>query len=818
MIKLGQYPFPYENVRIFDSCLDLLKTKQHASFLTQLDLLFTAVVKIIQSTEGPTFLLPPLMQLFEQANRLGIFSRPLRFYLFEFWLNQFSGLSLEEQLSIRNKVAGKNLPREAYQVFFPIGMEKFYRGTHFITAHLSPDLDTITASFIGWIDAFGSKVATGLHIWSVPGGSYEKSTEQLFTKVWGGNVFESLARPDPTLTLNAIDLLTQEGIQKVSGNLSMIQVDPGLHEKAILLIDSEGRFLGDWHSRDAERIRPILFLFKTLMRESEGVLFTKILRFFAGSHTQLSDWQKAMQESFQTPFITSGTCQELMSDEKEHLHLFLKEIMHVPKGLTGNLQDLSKALKQEHLTAWSSLIELIDNPPIFTEKGNLKEDRPLIFQTIENLISSLNQAFSEADIYSERLKSAILLKSLLRTSSGAALTIDSSIEEIRSKMEGQDYLPVLLENGNQESVPLGIITRQSLLKIPLGTVSLRDFSNFDEMHMASYLNVISIIDHHKSSFQTATPSLILVGDVQSCNTLIAEQLLQLNDKYPEKIAKERLIAEYFSCLYAIIDDTDFLSKVSSRDVDCTVALLNQLKWLISSRKDSISLEGIPRDEHFSKTAAKYILANGDMFSIYDGIIQKREEQVEKALQEITADGLNFLLIDTKEQNGCTRIGQSKLFPVNFTLFEEKKAYFQKAWSHKARQVFDASSEITLHLQMISTIPSSQALFKGEEEKQTHLDELWIWIPSFSAHGKELLTTFLNAFQDSPGIREKAVKIGFAGDQPETLERIFQHNFFPIPSEREPRILEESIAILYIAAGTLNSRKSMVSPYLPKRVS
>jgi len=53
---------------------------------------------------------------------------------------------------------------------FPIGMGKRYAGSHYVTAHSSPDLDTTVASFWGWIDAFGARVSEGLHLWNVPGG------------------------------------------------------------------------------------------------------------------------------------------------------------------------------------------------------------------------------------------------------------------------------------------------------------------------------------------------------------------------------------------------------------------------------------------------------------------------------------------------------------------------------------------------------------------------------------------------------------------------------------------------------------------------
>src|SRR5690606_7545796 len=116
------------------------------------------------------------------------------FSSFELWLNQFSRLSEKENYKVRGKIAGKWLPRDIYQIYFPIGMEKRYSGTHFVTAHNSPDLDTTIASFWGWIDAFAARVSSGLHIWNVPGGPPVTQIEipLLFNDLFGLQVFNCL--------------------------------------------------------------------------------------------------------------------------------------------------------------------------------------------------------------------------------------------------------------------------------------------------------------------------------------------------------------------------------------------------------------------------------------------------------------------------------------------------------------------------------------------------------------------------------------------------------------------------------------------------
>ncbi|MGH2611918.1 MAG: hypothetical protein ACRDFB_02580, partial [Rhabdochlamydiaceae bacterium] len=142
-----------------------------------------------------TFVLIPAIDFVERIHQGKIINH-FHFNDFELWLNQFSGLSPAENLKVRGKLAGRYVPREAYQSLFPIGMGKMYNGSHFVTAHGSPDLDTTVASFWGWVDAFAARVSKGLHIWNVPGGHPPAlvETSLLFFNIFGEGVFELLAK------------------------------------------------------------------------------------------------------------------------------------------------------------------------------------------------------------------------------------------------------------------------------------------------------------------------------------------------------------------------------------------------------------------------------------------------------------------------------------------------------------------------------------------------------------------------------------------------------------------------------------------------
>ena len=184
------------------------------------------LLSCIQKAPEGEFLLPAVLELIERARLENIVDH-FHFNHFELWLNQFSGLSLEENLKVRGKIVGRFVPREAYQRLFPIGMGKVYYGTHFVTAHSSPDLDTTVASFWGWVDAFAARVSNGLHVWNVPGGRPPAQVESdlLFFSIFGSEMFELLAKHRTLLSISAIDLVTQEKVvQKYRKILSLISI------------------------------------------------------------------------------------------------------------------------------------------------------------------------------------------------------------------------------------------------------------------------------------------------------------------------------------------------------------------------------------------------------------------------------------------------------------------------------------------------------------------------------------------------------------------------------------------------------------------
>ena len=137
-----------------------------------------------------------------------------------------------------------------------------------------------------------------------------------------------------------------------------------------------------------------------------------------------------------------------------------------------------------------------------------------------------------------------------------------------------------------------------------------------------------MIDHHKSVLNTFSPPVAFISDSQSCNALVAELAFRINDHFStlgmslediqqqiaaiskdlknpgnkrvlRRLLQREIIAEknthfyihphrefveYLHFLYAILEDTDLLTKVSNRDVECVASLLNRLKSLFLRKR------------------------------------------------------------------------------------------------------------------------------------------------------------------------------------------------------------------------------------------
>lgn len=814
------------------------------------------LLDLILQEPDPSFLLSAVLDYIERIDKEDI----LHHYAlnsFELWLNQYANIPWEKNLYVRGKITGKWVPREEYQKFFPIGMGKSYEGSHFVTAHKSPDLDTTIASFWGWMDAFSAKVGTALHIWNVPEGppSSHIEIDLLFYDMFGKAIFSHLSKNRTILSLTSNDLMTQSDLIHKHPEDPIIS---SLHEKAgqaIVIVDDEGYYLGDWRSFDVEGVRLMIMLLNNCLRWFENQIHIRLFSLLSQEKLQAKELSSFIDSVFSLKLKDCEPTFKYNEKDSSYLELFLKKVIGVEKGLEATFEEFGQCLAERSLVDFSKVKNLVTSykeQGLFDKQGNIIENRAVLFSYLEKTIKGLHTAIQEIRSFVEKFQVALNIKRDVFQQTQKFVSVRADVEEIRSKMGNFPYITVNYPDHNR-FFPVGMIPSSTMRKSTLGTVSLRDFCNREEMSIPSYLEVISVIDHHKTMLQTTQPPMAIIQDAQSSNAIVAFLSMQINDRFStygfsekeisellkekdlsfhisnrllhkKQISKrgdeyfihpDREIAEYLHFIYGILDDTDLLTKVSNMDVDCICDLLNRLKSLVEKKEmQLLSLEDIPKGKDYAKEAAKRILQTEDMYSLYKKVYEFREKEVEKNIDLLLKGKPSSLFDDTKEQNGCCRVGQTKLFSKNFAFFEKHQKEVRETWIANAKERFKEKPEIDLHMHMVSTIVSAEEVYHGKSESYDHKDQIWIWVPDKEL-ALEHLKRFLTAFQESPYITDIDLSVQFAGKDTKYLEDIFSETFPELPVLEKGKEKGEPMAALYYKAGKLNSRKTQVSPYLPK---
>ena len=811
------------------------------------------LLQLIQEQATPCFLLAAVLEYIERVTHEKLLEEGYTLTLFELWLNQFSGLSVDEMLSVRGKIVGRFVPREEYQVFFPVGMGRIHPGSHFVAAHLSPDVDTTTASFWGWMDAFGCRLAEGTHQWSLPSGLSDGHIMRFMRKLFGEMCLTQLSRPLPTMTLSAMDLLSRKNFHVAAASTRTESIDYSKVDHAVVVVDHEGLYRGEWHSQDAESVHQIVSAFSHTLRWFEGTCQARFIRAFAQEHSTARDIATAYTAVFDTMIKDCAAVKELPEKSKRLFQEYLKKVLHLSEGMVHTFRELFAHLDFRFASRFSTFVaacEALQATSLFDAEGRLQADRVKSAKAIERVIEAMEVALESVRSRLDTLEHLLEIKERVFNYPSTFVTLKSDVDEMRAKIGHFEHLTVVVPEKGGKWFPVGIVLADDLKKPVLGTVSFRDFSNPEETKMASYIDVISIVDHHKTRLQTSTAPTLLMGDTQSSNTLVAEQSLQINRRYGSRVDllhhlieklklhressellerlegpsrdhrffvdSKRELSEYFSYIYGILDDTDLLSRVSRRDVLCVKALLDRMRSIAEGAPaEAVSFAHIPNDHTFVRQAANTLLQNPDLHSIYSSLYRFREHEVEQALIAALQGLPTTLFLDTKEQNSCCRVGQTKLFHTNLETFTAHKEELRRLWQSNAEAIFTARPHIDFFLQMLTTVSGEREVFLGEEARWQHQDEIWIWPPDTGV-AEQHLVSFLNNFQGSPTGQSVPIDIELIGPSASAKELVFSQNF---PTARSLTVTSTetgpTMVIFRFPAGAITTRKAQISPYLPK---
>ncbi|WP_194847652.1 hypothetical protein [Candidatus Neptunochlamydia vexilliferae] len=862
---LGDYPFESKRFEGIESLFSTFKGKefQEKNEHAKADGINRALADLILKAPEPAFLIEEVVDFISRVRKENLLQQ-YTFSSFELWLNQFSNVSTEENFKIRGKVVGKWVPRDTYQLYFPIGMGKSYPGTHFVTAHNSPDLDTTVASFWGWVDAFAARVSKGLHIWNVPGGppTTQVEVKLLFNDLFGEGIFDCLGKPRLSLTLTSLDLMTQQGMIRKQTGTSILSFDHERQRNAVVLIDKEGYYLGDWRTIDVEGVRQVILSLNNCLMWFESNLHIQLISCFSEERLTVDHISKVVKGLLKMKISECAPAKELPPHQLQFVNDYLVKVLQVSKGIEADFEQFARSIEKVGIVNFTEIIAWLKSllkSELFDSAGVLTENRPLIFNQLEVLVKMLSEAFTSVRKHVDRLDIAFRIKTDVFGFIPQYLTHRTDLEEIRSKIGNYSYMTVNQTDLEGRQIPIGVVHAADLQQDVLGTVSLRDFCNREEMKIPSYLQVISVIDHHKSALQTDSPPKAVISDVQSSNAIVAELAFTINDQYglggmTEKevnaqlkemekkldtvqniriyqrllqkkkvlcskgahyVSPRREMVEYLHFIYAILDDTDLLTKVSRIDVECMASLLNRLKSLIVKKEvEIVNFDDIKEDEAFTAKAAERLLQNKDFYSLYSKVYKHKEQGVDENFEKCLKGAPSNIFTDTKILNYCNRVGQTKIFARNYATFKKVAPELQKRWYEKALNIYANNREIMLHLHATSTVASAEELFKGGKISYDHQDEMWFWIPHTEL-AVEKLKLFLSGFKGSPAVQKLHLELDLYGNNARELSQIFKESFLPIEHHFPKGGPDLPIAVLRYNAGGLNSRKAMIAPYLPR---
>ena len=196
--------------------------------------------------------------------------------------------------------------------------------------------------------------------------------------------------------------------------------------------------------------------------------------------------------------------------------------------------------------------------------------------------------------------------------------------------------------------------------------------------------------------------------------------------------------------------------------------------------------------------------------IYDA----KEQSLNQLIQEsINKDSIG-IFADTKIQNNCVSVGQTKIFPNNYTQYVKHREALRALWVEKSHEQFTLQNHLDLYLHMISTLASAKQLYTGKSSQHPHNDELWIWIPDYETSIGHL-QFFLTTWKQLPELEKNIISIELYGKDSTIYEHVLKETLFNNLKITHFPKYKFSICIIYYRAGSMNSRKAMISPFLPK---
>ena len=683
---------------------------------------------LILRSNDESYLLREVVDYLQRISDNKILDGNYNLTAFERWLNQHSALSYEENRQVRGKIIGKYIPRQEYQTMFPVGHEKIHPGTHTVTAHNPPDLDSTTASFIGWMDAFGCRVGDALTVWNVPQGEPGPVVAKIFNDTFTNTIFRRVAKRKAVISHVGMDLVRQTRLIKVTGEASIRDFRHNRIENHIILIDDDGYYLGDWRVTDVEAVGRVQRLLNICMHLYEKEVVLSVTKVLADPKVTKAKVKAQLDSLCKRPVPEPNlNFYTFENNDYKTLDTYLKKVLNIETGCStpfSKFFDMMDEISGTRFKEYRGAIRSLLDEELYDDEGTACNPSAF-FQRFNRGYEILMDSTRVLREYLDRIDVAIKIKSEVLGFPRTVISTKADLDEIRSICRSYPHVTVVFPSKCGRLAPVGVLHRNDVFKSTVGTVSLRDFCNTDEIKLGKALNVISSIDHHKSTLDSKECMTLSIADVQSANVLTAEKAFEINDRYglrgqsEESIDKQllelqkdlsspkafRLVEkllrkkqalarrkgeyfvdplreymEYEYFLNAIVDDTDLLNKADWRDLECVAELLNRMKsYLVGYECEVIALDDLKKTKENRKLAVERFLKNEDLYSFYKEIYSHREGVVSEWIEGTFLGKKSRCFDDRKIQNEACSVSQLKLFANNWSVFEKKRQDLLKSW-------------------------------------------------------------------------------------------------------------------------------------------
>ena len=871
--SIGQIQFPH---RSFVGVKEVLENFKQPAFLKRSSIdrnefVNRQLLKFIESSPQNSFLLIEVINYLEAITQFEILDGAYNLTAFERWLNQFSGLSYEDNRKIRGKIVGRYVPRDEYCGIFPVSQNKVHPGTHTVTAHTPPDLDSLTGSFIGWLDAFACRVGNNLTVWNVPLGMPGPVASRLFIELYGEPLFERIAKNKALISHVAMDIVTQDRLITARGEANIRELNHDRHHNHIIYVDKDGFFLGDWRVSDVDAVAQVQRLLNMCMHAYEKEVVHSITRLFADSRFHRETCNELLRNLLnKTVPEFSMQAYRLGENQVHQLDTYLREVLGVANGYRSSIDQFFRRvdeLTNSTFYLYAQELRKLSDLDFYDNDQRADFSTEEIFTIFHKAYDLLMDNTKILRDYLDRLDVAMAIKNEVLGYKPTMVSTKAEINEIRSKIKDYRHITVVFTDKSGRRVPVGVIHLDELEKPVQGTVSFRDFCNYDEIKLHDYLEVVSAIDHHRTTLNTQKAMVLTVADVQSSNVITAEKSFEINDRFStrgqsvasihtqidklqskkeligkdlrliEKLLRkkrallnsnkseffvnpERELQEYLLCINAIIDDTDLLNKCGWRDLITLAELLNRIKSLqLGEEVELLDFSEVPKDRRELKRCIREILENEELYSFYKVVYDHRERVVNDLILAVEAQSDSRFFEDRKIQNQACSISQFKLFPRNWETFRQHRSTVLLNWMNLNKQTRRKDSGVDFFLHMMSTIPGANEAYHNISVNVDQDDEFWLSGMPDADESVSRMRQFFISMRKSPNHQNINLRCqieGQSGHHKQVFEGILKDTLgqaeFPFIENNE---LPYPVIVFRFNQGTLNSRKAHITPILPK---